>query len=334
MSDLVHVSLFSGVGGIDLAADRVGIPTVLACEVDKHARGVLHDRFPTTTLHADVTELTADDLRAAGAVPGRTIVSAGWPCQGNSVAGRREGMADARSGLWSHVVRLLADFRPAWFLGENVPGLLSVNDGRDFGVVLGDLANLGYGFAWRVLDAQHFGVPQRRRRVVLVGRAGDDGRAPARVLLEPEGSGRDSQAGNEARQDTPAHAARSARGARIVRTLTTRAGSTFDDQQTDQLVVSSLTAAQGGPDDAQAGHLVPCRGTPIISTTTAVRRLTPLECERLQGWPDNHTATSWGKPQADSQRYKQAGNGVATPVFVWVLRRIVEQHASLSEMTR
>lgn len=102
MSGLVHVSLFAGVGGVDLACDAAGIPTVLACEKDQAARGVLHDRFPDTTLHADVTELTADDLRAAGAVPGRTIVSAGWPCQGNSVAGRRAGMADLSSEHYRH----------------------------------------------------------------------------------------------------------------------------------------------------------------------------------------------------------------------------------------
>ena len=93
--------------------------------------------------------------------------AAGWPCQGNSVAGRRGGMGDPRSGLWRHVVRLVAEARPRWFIGENVPGLLSVNGGADIAVVRHDLAQLGYWWAERILDAQHFGVPQRRQSRVL-----------------------------------------------------------------------------------------------------------------------------------------------------------------------
>jgi len=145
MTTLTAVSLFAGVGGIDLALERSGFHVTTAVEIDAAARGVLADRFPTTTLRDDVTKVTADELRADGFLPRRGLIAAGWPCQGNSVAGRRGGMADPRSGLWRHVVRLLAQTRPTWFLGENVPGLLSVNDGDDFGVVLQDLADLGYG---------------------------------------------------------------------------------------------------------------------------------------------------------------------------------------------
>lgn len=192
------LSLFAGIAGIDLAAERAGMRTVLVCEKDEHCRRLLAHRFPDAVIHPDVTELTADDLHAAGADPRRTVLTAGWPCQGNSVAGRRGGMGDARSGLWVHVARLLAEFRPAWFVGENVPGLLSVNDGRDFAAVLGDLAELGYGWAYRVLDARYFGVPQRRARVVIVGRAGDSGGAPATVLFEPESSSGDPAASGEA----------------------------------------------------------------------------------------------------------------------------------------
>jgi DNA (cytosine-5)-methyltransferase 1 len=94
------VSLFAGVGGIDLALERAGYDVVAAVEIDKAARGVIADRMPHTTLFDDVTEVSADDLRAAGFVPGRGLLAAGWPCQGNSVAGRRGGLADPRSGLW------------------------------------------------------------------------------------------------------------------------------------------------------------------------------------------------------------------------------------------
>lgn len=348
---LTHVGMFDGIGGFELAMAESGIPTIAGAEIDPKARGVLHDRFPHTHIYTDVKEMTGDSLRSLGAEPARTVLSAGWPCQGNSVAGRRGGLTDPRSGLWREVVRVLTEFRPAWFVGENVPGLLSVNDGRDFAAVIGDVAELGYGFAWRVLDAQHFGVPQRRRRVVIVGRFGDSGRAPAQVLLEPEGL-----PGNPAESITPRpiFARRtdgSAEPRRISHALTGEGFDASEDgtgrgtpiiaatltagqsspgtsapgrrQEDDYNLVSytakianTLDTAQGGADDnsAQAGHL--------ISDGVVVRRLTPLEKCRLQGYPDGHTATSDGKPQSDSAQYKQHGNGIAVPVFAWVARRI------------
>jgi DNA (cytosine-5)-methyltransferase 1 len=352
--DLAVVSLFAGVGGIDLAAERAGARTVLACEIDKACRTVLGRRFPDATIHDDVRTLTADDLRAAGAVPARTVLTAGWPCQGNSVAGRRAGMDDARSGLWSEVRRLLADHRPAWFVGENVPGLLSVNDGWDYATVVRDLAELGYGFAWRVLDAQHFGVPQRRRRVVIVGRLGDTGAAPVEVLLEPEGGGRDHSPRREAGTLIAPTLESGTNGTGgTMTTLTSRCGVTLDDQQTSPLIVSALDTQQGGPDDnsAQGGHLIafawqaggkndasgafkddgttptlPRSQTLATLTDDAVRRLTPMECERLQGFPDG-----WTDGQADAARYKQMGNSVAVPVFEWVMRRLAAVDARSSE---
>ena len=190
MTDLTAVSLFAGIGGFDLALRRAGVRVVAAVEIDADCRGVLARHFPETKLFSDVREVTGNDLRAAGFVPGRGIIAAGWPCQGNSVAGRRGGMGDPRSGLWRHVVRLLAEAHPAWFLGENVPGLLSVNGGADIAVVRSDLAQLGYWWAERTLDSQHFGVPQRRRRLFFVGCPGDRA-APVEVLLDAESGGRD-----------------------------------------------------------------------------------------------------------------------------------------------
>jgi DNA (cytosine-5)-methyltransferase 1 len=321
MSELTAVSLFAGVEGIGLALHRAGVQVVAAVEKDDAARGVIADQFPDTHLFTDVTEVTADELRGAGFVPERGIITAGWPCQGNSVAGGRKGLSDPRSGLWRHVVRLLAELRPRWFLGENVPGLLSVTDGEDFGRVLQDVADLGYGFAYRVLDAQHFGVPQRRRRVFIVGCLGDPAR-PVQVLLEPEGSGRDSAPSEQA-------------GTRIAATLTagtSRPGISAPGRRQEDdhnLVVSALTAngvGTCGADDnqGQAGHLI----VGALQTETTVRRLTPRECERLQGFPDDWTATSWGEPQADSPRYRQMGNAVAVPCVEWIARRIVQSEAA------
>jgi len=181
------VSLFAGVGGFDLALERAGVPVVAAVEWDKQAAGVLAHRFPNTKLFGDVQEVTGDDLRGAGFVPDSGILTGGFPCQDLSVAGKRAGLAGERSGMFWEITRLVQDLYPKWIILENVPGLLSSNGGRDMGTVLGALADLGYGVGYRVLDAQFFGVPQRRRRVFIVGCLGDDGTAPAKVLALSEG---------------------------------------------------------------------------------------------------------------------------------------------------
>lgn len=370
MSDLKTVSLFAGIGGIDRGLELAGAKTALMCELDPHARKILARHYPHAAIHNDVTELTADDCRAAGAVPGRTVLTAGWPCQGNSVAGARGGMDDPRSGLWSHVVRLLAEHRPAWFIGENVPGLLSVNDGRDFSIVVHDLARLGYGFTWRVLDARYFGVPQRRRRLIIVGRLGDTGAAAAQVLLEPEGVPGNPAAGIEPRTRAAGTAREGTANGRVVgvlgdhtHTLTAEdhdAGVNDDGRGAPVIAyaadqVSTLQAAGGergyriDAEAAAGGHLVafaenqrgelttsdtlpslkvgggkPGQGYPAVTDGVIVRRLTPLECERLQGFPDG-----WTEGQADSHRSKQLGNSVAVPVFEWVGRRLVAVDSAL-----
>lgn len=275
VGDLTAVSLFAGVGGIDLALERAGITVTAAVEIDNAARGVLANRFSNTTLFTDVTEVTGDQLRATGFVPERGILTFGWPCQGNSIAGTRGGMADPRSGLWRHVVRLLDELHPRWFLGENVPGLLSVNNGDDIAIVRRDLAQLGYGWAERILDAQHFGVPQRRRRIFFVGHLGDV-RRPVEVLLEPEGGRGDSpscgSAGSSVARTVAASSEDSGRTSGVI--VSTLQGGGKRGHRLDaeaagggisscsRGVVAALTSSgvgTCGPDDnqAQAGHLIP-----------------------------------------------------------------------------
>jgi DNA (cytosine-5)-methyltransferase 1 len=198
VSDLTLVSLFDGVGGFPLAFQRAGVKTVAVVEIDKHCREVTAKHFPHAAQFGDVTKVSGDDLRAVGFVPERGILTGGFPCQDLSIAGRGAGLAGERSGLFFEIVRLLGELRPKWFILENVPRLLSINGGRDMGTVLGALAELGYWVSWRVLDAQHFGVPQRRRRVFIVGCFGDSGGASAEVLFEPEGVCGDSPQGGEA----------------------------------------------------------------------------------------------------------------------------------------
>lgn len=177
MTQLTAVSLFAGVGGFDLALERNGVNVVAAVEIDANARGVLRHRFPNTTLFNDVMEVTGEQLRDAGFDGDNGIIVGGFPCQDLSVAGRRAGLEGARSGLFWQICRLLDETKAKFFVLENVPGLLSSNDGRDMGAVIGALVDRGYGVAYRILDAQHFGVAQRRRRVFIVGSLGTGGGA-------------------------------------------------------------------------------------------------------------------------------------------------------------
>ena len=365
------VSLFSGIGLLDLGLHRAGIPTRLLCEADASARSVLARRFPGVPIHPDVQELVPDDLYAAGADPARTVLAAGFPCQDISVAGNRAGMGEGtRSGLYWHIVRLLAGFPAKWIVLENVPGLLSSHGGRDMGAVLGSLGKLGYGISWRVLDAQHFGVPQRRRRVIFVGHLGTPWGAPAEILLEPEVGSGDSATLTGTRTRAARGASSGLGDRRIAATLPAHHGRTTAEDAANlicyQKVVRSvsvmgdrthaLTAEGHDASEDGTGRGTPIVAVPAIAATltsgtsspgvrgrrkeddynlvafdpkgpveTVVRRLTPLECERLQGAPDG-----WTEGQADSPRYRQLGNAVAVPVFEWVGRRLSEVDATLT----
>ena len=391
LTTLHSVSLFSGIGLLDLGLHRAGIETRIFCESDRAARGVLTRRFPGIPIQTDVRELTADDLTTAGADPSRTVLAGGFPCQDISVAGGRAGMGEGtRSGLFWHIPRLLADFPARWVVLENVPGLLSSRRGWDMGAVVGALGELGYGLSWRVLDAQHFGVPQRRRRVVIVGHLGAPWGAPAEILLEPESGGGDlatltgqgPRPAGDAAGSTPAHRITSALTAHHGRMTAEDAdnlvtfqkvirsgyrdsdGSLPPDKWEHRDVAATLSPNDlTGPSRAvelvvsatgprthaltsqghDAGEDGTGRGTPIVAfqpqaapclqwTQRAsiagdgtVRRLTPLECERLQGAPDG-----WTDGQSDSARYRQLGNAVAVPVFEWVARRLVAIDARIT----
>ena len=181
------VSLFAGVGGFDLALERCGYKVAASVEWDKNAQNVLRRRFPNATIFGDIQGVTGEQLIRAGFIPDNGIITGGFPCQDLSVAGRRAGLAGKRSGLFWEICRLLDETRAQSFILENVPGLLSSNNGRDMAVVIEALVKRGYRVGWRVLDAQYFGVPQRRRRVFIVGCLGDSGQSPEEILAIAEG---------------------------------------------------------------------------------------------------------------------------------------------------
>ena len=206
---LTGVSLFAGVGGFDLAMQRQGVKVVASVEIDSKCNEVLTKHFPEATQFTDVTTVKGEDLINAGFTPRTGIITGGFPCQDLSVAGKRAGLAGERSGLFWEIARLVEETQSEYFVIENVPGLLTSNKGRDFGVVIGTMADLGYSLGWRVLDAQHFGVPQRRRRVFIVGKRTTDGTSIAEVLFKSDGLRRDTPQSRPTGQDSTPSTARS-----------------------------------------------------------------------------------------------------------------------------
>jgi DNA (cytosine-5)-methyltransferase 1 len=170
-------TLFSGVGAPECAMPA--IDWRWGAEIDPFACAVHKARFPGVPNHGDVARLSADAIEPVD------LIVFGSPCQSFSVAGKRLGLDDPRGNMALVGLRVVGRVRPRWVVWENVPGVLSSDEGRDFGTFLGLLGELGYGFAYRVLDAQHFGVPQRRRRVFVIGHLGD-WRPAAAVLFESE----------------------------------------------------------------------------------------------------------------------------------------------------
>ncbi len=334
-----YLSVCSGIEAATVAWHSLGWTPVAFSDIDAFPSAVLAHHYPDVPNLGDMTQFQEWNLEPIDLLVG------GTPCQSFSVAGLQRGLEDPRGSLMLTYLAIAQRHRPRWIVWENVPGVLSSNGGRDFGTFLGALGNLGYGFAYRVLDAQWFGVAQRRRRVFVVGYLGD-WRTAAAVLFERESVRRDTAPSRAEWQET---------------TTGIKGGV---DERGLQRVVGTLCAdthpgAYSGQ-DAYTGRLVPhlvhyrksrraqsvhdhetwvedevtntlntfdvgdVRATDIVEQTMRVRRLTPVECERLQGFPDNYTNIAWRKkPESpDGVRYKALGNSMAVPVMSWIGRRI------------
>ena len=362
-----YLSICSGIEAATVAWHHMGWRPVGFAEIEKFPAQVLAHHYPNTPNYGDLTRHEEWDIE-----PGTVdILVGGTPCQAFSVAGLRKGMDDQRGQLSLEFVRLAARLRPRWIVWENVLGVLSSGGGRDFGSILGALGQLGYGFAYRVLDAQYFGVAQRRRRVFVVGYLGDWRRAAA-VLFE-----RESVRGNP----PPRRETRKEIAGSIGSRASSGGGFSTDFECAGGLqVVGALDYRIGAQraQNAQNGHMLPAvaatlssrdykepscgrdglvgnplavaafqqssmagKGTIGYETSgiakpvktqvdgqmlhygMAVRRLTPVECERLQGFPDGYTdIRPRGKDTPDGPRYKALGNSMAVPVMRWIGERI------------
>ena len=232
---------------------------------------------------------------------------------------------------------IAARLKPRWLVWENVPGVLSSNGGRDFGSFVGALGDLGYGWSYRVLDAQWFGVPQRRRRVFVVASLGDN--RAAQVLFERESCGGNPPASGASRQGNSGAVAECA--ATVSSKWSKGTGGPSGDECQNLTVFRKSRRSQSSTDDET---LVPAtvantlnqfdtgeRDTHGVVEDLYVRRLTPIECERLQGFPDDWTLIPWrGKPSEqcpDGPRYKALGNSMAVNCMAWIGERIAEVHS-------
>lgn len=205
-----YISVFSGVEAATLAWEPIGWEPVCFCEIDDFPSAVLMHRWPSVPNLGDITKVKWKEvLREWGPVD---LVVGGSPCQSFSIAGKRNGLEGASGLMWEYV-RCIREVMPRWLLWENVPGALSSSHGEDFRCLLESLDALGYGLAWRVLDAQFFGVAQRRERVFLVGSPGDGGAERAcEVLFEPESLRWDTPSSREKRAELAARSGVGAEG--------------------------------------------------------------------------------------------------------------------------
>ena len=273
-----YLSVCSGIESATVAWHHLGWRAAGFSEIEAFPSKVLEHHYPVTPNLGDMNKYKEWNFNE----PIGLLVG-GTPCQSFSVSGMRKGLEDPRGNLALTYIGILDRFKPTWFIWENVPGVLSSNEGRDFGSFLGAVAQLGYGFSYRVLDAQYFGVPQRRRRVFVVGCL--RGWESATQVLFEQGShrGYPSKIQSGVIRGT---------GKTITGCLSTRVGA-YDRQDLDILIY-----------DYQ---------------NQTVRNLMPIECERLQGFPDGYTDVEGA---TDSKRYKAIGNSMAVPVMRWIGERI------------
>lgn len=340
VEQIKYGSVCSGVEAATAAWDGLGWKPQFFSEIEPFPSAVLNHHYPNVPNYGDMTQFKEWENESIDVLVG------GTPCQSFSIAGLRKGLDDPRGNLMLTYLAIAERYNPRWIVWENVSGVLSSNRGRDFGTFLGALGKLGYGFAYRVLDAQNFGVAQRRRRVFVVGYFGG-WRGAAAVLFERESLSGDIAESRKERKD-------------IAGTVTTRSGNggggglgtdeacggflqpsyipkisatlettCHDYSRADGFTMMAFPTEMSGTQRASTKNISPAlaaKHTTSIQQGARVRRLTPIETERLQGFPDDYTRIPWRNKEPedcpDGPRYKAMGNSMAVPVMKWIGERI------------
>ena len=330
-----YLSTFTGIGGFELGINKAyetiynqskdeGLQTTrdmsdtngndverATCigysEINKYADQIYQSKFPTHHNYGDITKINEKEL------PDFDLFVGGFPCQAFSIAGKRGGFDDTRGTLFFDCARILKEKQPRNFILENVKGLLSHDNGRTFKTIINTLVELGYCVEWQVLNAKNFGVPQNRERVFIVGHLGG---IPERKVFPITGS-----------------SGQVAKKIKVAGTLETdgwekRNESTRRVHSVDGLSPTIPTAQGGGvmnkievipyADGRKGRSSMHAQRVPEIGNEIhSIRRLTPLECERLMGYPDG-----WTEGLSDTQRYKTLGNGIVSNVVAEVVKRL------------
>jgi len=349
------LDLFAGIGGFRLALEQAGHKCIGFCEIDKFARQTYKANFDTegeVEWH-DITTVTDEDVRQLGSVD---IITGGFPCQAFSVAGKRGGFNDTRGTLFFEIARIARILKPRYLLLENVKGLLNHARGDTFFTILNTLAELGYWWEYQVLNSKDFGVPQNRERVFIVGHFGGEPRRKVFPITRSSG-----QALRELTHGL-ADAYRVYDGKGLARTIKAEAGGMGAKTGLYAVPVPTPDRAKKPSKDVEVDGIYtnasknfmspPLKGLsrtlkasnhdagvvirPVLTPDRAgsnqertgvvegvrIRRLTPLECFRLQGFPDEFFRRAKAAGVSDSQLYKQAGNAITVNVVYEIAKRL------------
>lgn len=284
--------LFCGIGGFRLGLERAGYSCVGSCEIDKSARTIYERHF------GEEPDLDAFKLDV-GAMPDFDILCGGFPCQAFSLAGKRLGFEDTRGTLFFEIARIARQKRPSLLFLENVEGLLFHDEGRTFGTILLALDELGYDAEWQVMHGSDF-LPQRRERVFIIGHLRDRGARQIFPLGTPEKENTESQG--------------------IAHCIDANYWKGIDNhgQRTCIAIATANTKANGRrmKDTNEPAFTLTVRADLGIYDGLRMRNLTPLECERLQGFPDG-----WTEGLTDQNRYRCLGNAVMPPVITYISKQ-------------
>ena len=299
---MIYASVCDGIGAAHAAWKPLGWRCAWTSEIEPFPIAVVDHHYGLPNL-GDMTKITEADVEKHGRID---LLVGGTPCQSFSVAGLRGGMADPRGNLALRFLQLAGTLRPTWVVWENVPGVLSSNEGRDFGAFLGALGQLGYGWAYRVLDARYFGVPQRRRRPFVVGYLGDWRRA-ASVLLERESMCGHPPPCGEAGEGTAEGAARSLRG---------RSNASHREDSDTYIPSEALCLNAGGTGriDGESETFIPVTVGPLMHGKRSAGSVT------LQDVYSGHAIPVAHALRADGHDASEEGTGRGTPLVALAIR--------------